>query len=275
MNKISFICGTLLIGIISANLKPVHSLESSDNNPSLSCILFEDFGCGVQCTFMAKVQNSPQTSASCNDEQKCTCTVESNESLDTLWYKKFNADDVLRQIKQNRELAKKVTQVLKNTSRTGMQSKQDLKEILPKRLYRKIRVRPYTSNTTKINQTKLDVESIKKLVSKQEVKSVMLNLPMFDTTDLQFLNWMENFYAYLGDNKENASIQSVYHQVGLTGNVDLKEYLDYFLDEDDAPEIDTTIKYEQDDAVPQIVANMVVDGMIRGYSDLNIFHMFL
>ncbi|XP_065219193.1 uncharacterized protein LOC135844776 [Planococcus citri] len=267
MNNLSFICGTLLIGIISANANPVHSQVPSDNNPSLSCVLFKELGCDVQCTFMAKLQDSTsETSASCNDEQKCTCTVKSDESDDSLvalWNKKFEADDdLIEQIRQGRSLPRKVKQVLKkNASRTGEQCKQALATILPKRLYSQIRVKQ--NNTTEINQTKIDVESIKQLVNEDEVNSVMRNSPEFYSTNLNCLSWVHNFFVYLKARKQSASIQSIYHQVDLTGNGLLKEKLGFFLKKNDAPKIDTTIKYEQDNAASQIVANMVVDGMIK------------
>ncbi|XP_065219185.1 uncharacterized protein LOC135844768 [Planococcus citri] len=256
MNNTLLICGIFLIGIISANVEPVQSSTPPKDAPSLSCILFKELGCRVQCTSIMKLQDFSQSSASCNDEQECTCTIEST-SLDTLWNKKFDAGDVLRQIKQNRKLAEKVTQVLKNASRTGEQSKQDLQAILPKQLFKKIRV----NDTTKINAV-----GLRKIVD-NEVKSLVqfLKSPEVDTTDLEYLNWVDNFNTYLDDNKENASIQSVYHQVGLTGNEVLEELLDFFLEEDGTPQIDKTIKYEWDHALPQMVANRVINGLINKY----------
>ncbi|XP_065218961.1 uncharacterized protein LOC135844641 isoform X2 [Planococcus citri] len=257
MNNILLICGIFLMGIISANVEPVQSSTPPNDAPSLSCILFKELGCRVQCTSIMKLQDFSQSSASCNDEQACTCTINS-ESLDTLWNKKFDADDVLRQIKQNGKLVEKVTRVLENASRTSEQSKQDLQAILPKQLFSKIQVK---NDTTKIN-----VGEIRKIVD-NEVKSLVqfLNSPEVDATDLDYLNWVDNFYTYLDGNKENASIQSVYHQVGLAKNDVLKELLDFYLEEEGTPQIDRTIKYKQDNVVAQMVANRLINGMINKY----------
>lgn len=195
----------------------------------------------------------------CDQSQACICTPK-KKSLDNLWNKKFDSRDVLDQIKLDKKLTHRVTQLLRNKFlRTGEQSKQDLESILPDHLLKKLQPKHTKSLANKEN---LDLKTLHKHVTLQ-VKSAHRSSPYWKSTYLDYLNWVKNFFKFLKENKHDTSIQNVYHQVRLTEDELLQEYLDRFFKKYNVKEEDTTPEYQQDTSIQQIVTNMVIDRMIN------------
>ncbi|XP_065219353.1 uncharacterized protein LOC135844892 [Planococcus citri] len=271
MNNISLICGILYIGILAADITPVHSTENAQDSqttapsqpsiytPSLSCIVLGNLGCGVQCSYIGKLQNAHLTLGQCDKNQACICNIQSG-TLRELWNAKFNSDDILKQIKKDKTLIRKVGEALRNPYKTGEQSKQDLEEILPKEMFEKLRLR---YDTNKLNQRNPDLADLKKFVEKKMLSEV-LGSPYYNHKHPERHNWLLSLFNFLRETKDEASIQSIYHQIALTNNDTLKGKLENYLKRyPESPRVDTTVQYEQDSGLPQVVTNMALDGMIN------------
>ncbi|XP_065205705.1 uncharacterized protein LOC135835398 [Planococcus citri] len=246
---------------------PPKTHQNSQNDdplliPSLTCILFEDFGCKTQCSIVEEIRGFKKTTGSCSDKV-CSClTVEL--TLSQLWNKKFESSQLLLEIEKDKDLYNEVYQKLRDPSRTPEQSDSDLESVLPKSMYEELVLKKVES---KIN-LKPDPERL-------QVRVDELFKPMMENTlssELAAIDYSKLLREYLENNKNNPSIQKVFRQIRETENAILEGILDEFLAKHKDIEENADLKnaekrsqkVRQEDLTPrQVMTNIIINELIK------------
>ncbi|XP_065219699.1 uncharacterized protein LOC135845164 [Planococcus citri] len=141
---------------------------------SLSCLLFKDLGCDIECFIVSAAYNRLGAGI-CNKDNFCSCNFALDPSLQGLWEEKFapSTTTILTKIATNPDVAHKVHATLLIPFRTGLQSKEDLKQYLAEEEYGQLQVTD-KSPASKMNHVvnHLNLGKMKKYVN-DKLKAVL------------------------------------------------------------------------------------------------------
>ncbi|XP_065223753.1 uncharacterized protein LOC135847940 [Planococcus citri] len=195
-------------------------LKSADNTSSvLTCLLFETgFACDRTCSLAGLIYGQPITSGICDDNNACKCSISSTESLENLWRKKFDSENVLREIRKNKTLSKKILDALKTPFRTPQQTVSDLKPLLNTKQFKSLRIKDKEAQKLLEADGKFDRSAVEKYVAKK-IK------PVKTTKEQNFKKTLKHVLRY----SDESVFDRIHDEIRLSKNELLNETLDEYM----------------------------------------------
>ncbi|KAL6963268.1 hypothetical protein U1Q18_049271 [Sarracenia purpurea var. burkii] len=209
------------------NPNPNESKDENDEktDPALTCVLFGNFGCKIECSTIATVFSTKST-GDCTYEDICQCYLENYDSLEGLFRAKFNANKALNKIKQDEKLAAQVLEILQVPFQTTAQTKRKLKGIVNPEIYENlVNDKTPEKELGLVGETdEPNYDKIKEYVG-EKLKPVLKSFPV-RMTRKSYEFKLEK--ALRGKTKED--LQSIMKQIRRTKNKRLNNIVDDYLD---------------------------------------------